>query len=221
MIRDLIMRYVRLELIRLSDLLPHELIEVRRLKKVRNSIKSLGKVLKPVIIDEATGVIIDGHHRVVALKSLGLKYVPALLIRYTEVIKEIGTFSYLIKGSNEEVLQLLIRKLIKECEGCGNAEVIISNSLSSPYIIRSDLRIMSNTLMRLSRELSLSVIKLSPNDSCEKLIRGAYAVIKPLVITHKDVIKTAYLSNPYPPRTTYHVTKLKEVVKPFSLNQLR
>ncbi len=41
-----------------------------------------GKFIKPIIVDKKSNVILDGHHRVFALKKLGCHKIPALALNY-------------------------------------------------------------------------------------------------------------------------------------------
>ncbi len=213
------MKYFRVELIRLSDLIPHELVDPLRVKVVKYSIMNLHKVLRPVIVDLRTGVVIDGHHRVKALKELGFKYVPAITINYLE-LREPKPFTYyvrLCRGRTEE----FVKGLIKECDGCGSNEVLIKYSVGGgevkSVIIESDLRLVNEVLSKSVRAFNASMIK----NVIIKSLKLPYVIIKPLRITHHDVIKVAYEGKPYPPKTTYHITKFKEVIRPTEVGILR
>ena len=39
----------------------------------------------PVVVEKYSYILMDGHHRLETAKSLGLKYIPAVLLDYTEV----------------------------------------------------------------------------------------------------------------------------------------
>ena len=60
----------------------HEHTTLRKVAIVAKSIMLSGIVRNPVIVDGATGIILDGHHRVAALKRLGAKKVPAYVVNY-------------------------------------------------------------------------------------------------------------------------------------------
>ncbi|MFT4308779.1 MAG: ParB N-terminal domain-containing protein [Candidatus Woesearchaeota archaeon] len=64
----------------LGELRPHERIDEERLKEVISEIRSHGVV--PIVIDETTGVILDGHHRCEALRTLGYVSVPVRAVDY-------------------------------------------------------------------------------------------------------------------------------------------
>lgn len=61
---------------------PHEETDTVRLRKVRQAIDEEGVLRFPIVADKQTLTILDGHHRVEALKSLGCRFVPVQLLDY-------------------------------------------------------------------------------------------------------------------------------------------
>ncbi|MEM2443466.1 MAG: ParB N-terminal domain-containing protein [Candidatus Bathyarchaeia archaeon] len=72
----------RICLVDISSLKPHERTDNIRLKNLSNEIKLDGVLKKPIVADEKTNVIIDGHHRVEALKALGCTRIPVCYVDY-------------------------------------------------------------------------------------------------------------------------------------------
>ncbi len=71
-----------LVLIDYSRLRPHEETETSRIEELASEISGEGVLKYPVIVDKASMVILDGHHRVSVLAQLGCKFVPACLVDY-------------------------------------------------------------------------------------------------------------------------------------------
>lgn len=69
---------------RLRYLRPHEMIREQRVLEVLNSLVSMGAQLRPILVDCKTGVILDGHHRVEALKRIGALYAAAIVVDYDD-----------------------------------------------------------------------------------------------------------------------------------------
>lgn len=69
--------------IEISKLNPHEQIIEENLETVLKSLKIEGKLKQPVIADEKTNVILDGHHRVKAFDILGIREIPCRLVDYS------------------------------------------------------------------------------------------------------------------------------------------
>jgi len=66
----------------ISVLKPHERTDDSRLKNLSEEILSDGILKKPIVVDEKTNTIIDGHHRVEALKLLGCTKIPVCYVDY-------------------------------------------------------------------------------------------------------------------------------------------
>lgn len=71
-------------LVPVSWLKAHEEIKVRNRDKLLEMTERWGGYTKPLIVDRATGAILDGHHRHSVGLLLGLKRVPAICLDYLE-----------------------------------------------------------------------------------------------------------------------------------------
>lgn len=74
----------RFALTPLHRLRPHERIDPKRVERLSEQIRHDATVRNPVVVDEATHVILDGHHRYHALDRLNCKLVPCHLIDYMD-----------------------------------------------------------------------------------------------------------------------------------------
>jgi len=72
----------RLAILPMSILRPHESTDPRLVDELVEDIKLCGYLRKPVLVDLETLMIIDGHHRVEALRKLRCRNVPCLLVNY-------------------------------------------------------------------------------------------------------------------------------------------
>jgi ParB-like chromosome segregation protein Spo0J len=70
------------ELIELGKLKPHEEADSEHLRKLKEEIKSDGILKFAVTVSKNENIIIDGHHRVAALKELGCAIIPAVFVDY-------------------------------------------------------------------------------------------------------------------------------------------
>ena len=69
-------------LINPGELKPHERIGLGRAVWVIAKILKDGKFTDPILVDERTRTILDGHHRRFAAKFLGLKRMPCWTVDY-------------------------------------------------------------------------------------------------------------------------------------------
>ena len=73
----------QIQKIEIRKLNPHEQIIEENLKKLLTSLKVEKRLKKPIIADEDTKVILDGHHRTKAFALLGLREIPCKLVDYS------------------------------------------------------------------------------------------------------------------------------------------
>jgi hypothetical protein len=64
-----------------SELKRHEKVSRKRVRELREDISKRG-VLKPILVDSSSFAVLDGHHRLEALKELKAFFVPVFLVHY-------------------------------------------------------------------------------------------------------------------------------------------
>lgn len=107
----------RIEIVPIDSLHQHEQVIPDRLAKVTEIVTREQCVDIPVVVDEKSRVILDGHHRYNALKNMGAKKVPALLINYfddTLITVEARLESGLASITKKEIIDMgLSNKVFK------------------------------------------------------------------------------------------------------------
>lgn len=66
----------------LKNLKEHEEISQQHLEHLKDQIQKDGKLKSPIVVDKNTKIILDGHHRFNALKSLGYQRIPIYFVNY-------------------------------------------------------------------------------------------------------------------------------------------
>jgi hypothetical protein len=74
----------RLSLVPIEWLKPHEQHVESRVLQLVEQFRKAGSVDYAVVADVATGTVVDGHHRLEALRRLGARFVPCYLIDYKD-----------------------------------------------------------------------------------------------------------------------------------------
>jgi hypothetical protein len=69
-------------LVDLDALKEHEQIRPDYLEQLKNEILSDGILKMPIAVDKTTYIILDGHHRLRALRRIGCKRIPCILFDY-------------------------------------------------------------------------------------------------------------------------------------------
>lgn len=62
----------------------HEETGEERVSELAEKIRKDGVLKNPVVVERRHLVVLDGHHRLAALKRLGMKLVPAQLVNYED-----------------------------------------------------------------------------------------------------------------------------------------
>ena len=83
----------------------HEEVEPPRLRRVVAAMKKAGALRKAVVADEKTLVLLDGTHRLEALRRLGCRSVPVLLVDYTSDEIVVNPGARKVRYTKEQVLE--------------------------------------------------------------------------------------------------------------------
>jgi L-serine kinase (ADP) len=98
---------VRFDVLEIQKLHGHEQIRPGLLAELRDLIRRDGYIRRPILVADRDFVILDGHHRVEALRALGCRRIPAYLVDYFSDIVQLTTWPDAIVSSvtKEEVLR--------------------------------------------------------------------------------------------------------------------
>jgi ParB-like chromosome segregation protein Spo0J len=72
----------RIRMVQISLLRGHERLDAQHLLHLKAEIKSDGILKRPIAVDVNTNVVLDGHHRIGALRLLGCSRIPVLYVDY-------------------------------------------------------------------------------------------------------------------------------------------
>ncbi|HEX2070551.1 MAG TPA: ParB N-terminal domain-containing protein [Thermoleophilaceae bacterium] len=71
-------------LVPIESLNGYEEVDERRVAQIESSLSSSQELVNPIVVDRERSLLIDGHHRVRAFKSLGLPYIAAYDVPYPD-----------------------------------------------------------------------------------------------------------------------------------------
>lgn len=98
---------VKLKLEYLNELYIHEEIIPSLLSKLMSKIESEAVLKDPIIVDENSLVVLDGMHRVEALKRLKCNFIPVCLVDYNDPKVIVNTWWRTLRGDVEKLLFLI------------------------------------------------------------------------------------------------------------------
>jgi L-serine kinase (ADP) len=107
---------------KISDLRPHEETVAEDLKKLVSALKENPVLRHPIIADRITGTVLDGTHRLAAVKQLKCNFIPSALVDYNDPQIRIERWFRQFSGSNLQNLENDLMRLdpkkvsLDECE---------------------------------------------------------------------------------------------------------
>jgi len=92
-------------LVETAALVPHEEVDQERLLLLVKQIAKDGALFSPVMVDRSSMVILDGHHRVNALRLLGCILTPVYLVDYRDPSIKVTQWREDVKVSKQAVVE--------------------------------------------------------------------------------------------------------------------
>ena len=140
---------LRIKIERLRNLHVHEEIIPELLNRLVLEIGRDGAVKHPVIVDEDSLVVLDGTHRVEAIKKLGCEYIPVCLVNYSNPSIAVGAWYRVIDEPVELKTVLSIIKdlnLIVGRESSRNAyKLVLDRKVIAALISKKGSYIINNS----------------------------------------------------------------------------
>lgn len=204
---------VEIALIDIKELKPHERFIPGRVATILDSLFKSKVLRRPLIVDSKTFTVLDGTHRLEALRRLRIKVVPAILVDYEgsdEIIVDRWVRVYEIENSDEDEILREFKKAFRHSisiVGYNPLTIKIDESLrGEAYRILEVLEISPNITVR----FRTAKPKRAPNS----------LIIIPPRLSKAEVVEAALNGRPFPPKSTRHVTVLKNIVLRMKLSNL-
>ncbi len=209
----------------IDSLLPHEEIVTERLNDLVKYLKSIDAVDIPIIVAptslEGRYLIVDGHHRWAALKELGARKVPSIIIDYFDPSVKVytwypgvsdhgGVFMESLQNLDLRIVECpaqvnLIQRLVE-----GDVAFIILDAEGKCLKVGGDIeeqRKITSLLDKLNREGHILLIWYGlVEDGLADLGSGEinYLLLR-RAVSKMEVMRTAEAGKVFPPKTTRHV----------------
>lgn len=213
---------LKIRLFGIHDVFIHEEIIPELLGKLIRNIESVGYLKHPIILDEKTHVVLDGMHRVAALKKLGCLRIPACMVNYENPFITVGCWYRVLKEENATSLTLqTIDKLGFTSENVHSIDVntlgvppvfAALQSLDASFLICSnfqDLREAYSHVKLIEEALKSNSVKVeheTENDAFLKLKEGIVeAVLLTPRLSKKIIVETALSGQVFAYKATRHV----------------
>jgi hypothetical protein len=217
---------LKLSLESISRLKLHEQVLPEFLKNLKKTLLDDKVVRDPVMVDERTLVVLDGMHRVVALRELGYSYVPCCLIDYMLPSIKLGAWYRVVTGnmSITDIVKLTrasfkdfrltdvktndVDKMVKEGQGISAFE-----SQKSAWLMTTGTELNHkeeyDLIYKVEEKLRAKNLKISYHTESDAMTiilqdNSATSIIVP-TLTKQDVIYFSSKGEVFAPKATRHV----------------
>jgi hypothetical protein len=204
----------RIVLIDIDKLYGHEQVVKEQVEYLKANLRELGYFFRPILVVKKHNVVLDGHHRVQALKDLGGVRIPCIEIPYlnNEDIA-LSTWFPIYTGSSKEFpetfkeLKIEWKSIEEETPNflsnptCGfalyakNGQWLLKGSQKSLY--KAFLEYYNPERFEYVKTKTYAVNSVNNGYSSFALLRKA--------LTKQDVLNTAKTGEVFAPKTTRHI----------------
>jgi len=207
---------LRITLIDLDDLKPHEEIIEQSVAELAYNIRTQNEVRDPLMVDKQSLVILDGMHRYNALKRIGCRCAPVCLVEYEDPRIVVGSWFRLFNvkepdSSAAEALEALDLKYERKANGPDQtdlASTAIITELSAFQLTKEVDRLPKSQLaVRIEKYISGRGNKCehAPENAVAELSSNANIVIPVPVFSKTEIKETAISGRLLPHKVTRHV----------------
>lgn len=197
-----------------SSLLPHEQTMSHNLKRLKEAMLNIGKIVDPILVDRESNLVIDGNHRKKVLEIIECPFAPVQTVDYMRKDITVGTWWPSVPLKPDEIFKLDSIKHEKVDYDAGKEAV---DNLRSPFLLmRKDEYYLLNPgnykLKEMVEEQSyiLSLLEkgevdyIAEPDLGHNIEKGNSVLLR-RSYTKEEIIKTAQEHSPLPPKSTRHL----------------
>jgi len=213
---------VDLRIVPISNLLIHEEVVPERLARLKEQLIGDGILSDPILIDRDSLVVLDGTHRVVALRELGAKYVLVAMVDYGDPRILLRNWYRAIRGNMDEVIkEALSMGFMRSHEASSVAIKIVAGSKELIYPTRS-LHDAYMVVRELEDRLRLRGLRIEyvTEEQADWLRGRDVAIMMTPKLSKSDVVEHARKGMLFPPKTTRHVFPIRPISVDFPMKYL-
>jgi len=224
---------LRLELRSLASLRPHEETTESSTKRLASELSSDGVQKDPLIIDADTGVVLDGMHRLAALKLLGLRSAACTSVDYSSDSVAVGRWLRVFHAMQEtKALEILEDAGIMETTSMDEGINLLQTGECSLLAVGAGSVFIAGERRNLEEAFSMvrSLDSAALNASIERefVDEGLLRTVRPSAdvtvvvppIAKADVLRAAQTGKLFPCKTSMHAIEPRPVGLGIPLSEL-
>ena len=232
---------IRLEikLEKVENVYIHEEVMPSTLRKLMEDLRADDLFKHPVIVDSKTLVVLDGMHRVAAIKNLGCRFIPVCLVEYENPHIKVGCWCRVINHSSN--LKKLVRSIrdagfvVEECqrekarklvdERKAIAVIMASSKCFAVYGPQKNIVEILEAIKQIELKLGSQGYSIGydkESDAQKKVSSGeALSMLMAPTVSKKDVVEVALRGEVLAHKTTRHVIPIRPLFVSVPLEWLK
>ena len=208
---------ILLALKKIEDLKPHEETVPSDLQGIIKALERDPTLRHPVIADAATGVVLDGTHRLAALSQMGCYTIPAALIEYQNPLVRVDRWFRTISRDRLETFQQKLEELAPfntsplEADRALIERAIYASLQDGEHCLGFKSRSagplqLAKSAFRIEQIARNNSLKIAYRDSAElKGSQDSSFVMSTIKIVKREVLESCQNRVLFPPKTTRHL----------------
>jgi len=224
---------IRLGFAPISDLRPHEDVLEGEVRSLAESMESEGVQSDPIMVDDTTLVVLDGAHRLAALRASGAPWASVALVDYRDPGIIVGRWLRSVdpaaaadsarRAGMEEVRLWRDAAAAVDSPGARTARTAVLLPSGPSYLGPGMKRCVD--AHRFAREIwsrahPISGPGLVADGYVEAALASAAAIVYPPTPSKDDVLEAAALGDLFPPKSTRHVFRVRPLGLDVPLEEL-
>jgi hypothetical protein len=204
----------RIVLIDIDQLHGHEQVVESQVDYLKTNLQELGYFFRPILVVKKHNVVLDGHHRVQALKELGGVRIPCIEIPYLNNPDiTLATWFPIYTGSSDVFPKSFKKLNIEWKQVKGTRTTLFSDpnygfalyAKNGQWILKGSQKEIFKIFLENYNSERFEYVKTT-NYAVNSVNNGysSFALLRK-TLTKQDVINTAKSGNVYAPKTTRHI----------------
>lgn len=225
---------MELRLVKINNLHLHEEIQPELLEKLVKNLQKEKTIRHPIMVDRNSFVVLDGTHRIEALKTLNFNHIPACMVDYMNHNIKLAFWYRTIKANKSRDLLSILQKIdvkMKKLKGSEKDEsskkALISFASGESFLLFEGAKKITvyKYLKEIEKKIRDSGFKINydaKEDAFRKLKeKKSVAILAAPPLTKEAVIKTALSREKFPCKATRHIIPARPMGINFPLKYLK